>query len=94
MVLNSDGETPELEMALDLEESLLRQSTRDPSSVEEAFLQTRLSFLPEAGFAQRSDEAHHLVGALADQTNAPPKNAGRKGIRLQGCSTASAKFCS
>jgi len=57
MVLNSDGETPELEMALDLEESLLRQSTRDPSSVEEeAFLQTRLSFLQEAGFAQRSDE--------------------------------------
>merc|ERR1719185_20165 len=29
-ILNSDGETPELEMALDMEETLLRQSTRKP----------------------------------------------------------------
>merc|ERR1719487_2000622 len=32
MILNSDGETPELEMAYDMEESLLRQSEHDSAS--------------------------------------------------------------
>merc|ERR1740129_2557946 len=32
IVLNSDGETPELELAYDMEESLLRQSQNDPSN--------------------------------------------------------------
>mmetsp|Transcript_2574 Transcript_2574/g.5965 ORF Transcript_2574/g.5965 Transcript_2574/m.5965 type:complete len:687 (-) Transcript_2574:39-2099(-) len=36
MILNSDGETPELEVAYDMEESLLRQSQHDPDSEGES----------------------------------------------------------
>jgi len=53
MVLNSDGETPELEMAYDLEESLLRQSEKEESASQgtngsdhsnlQAFLQRRVA---------------------------------------------------
>jgi len=40
LILNSDGETPELEVAYDMEETLLRQSTREDP--EESFLQRRV----------------------------------------------------
>lgn len=39
MILNADGQTPELEMAEDLEETLLRQSTENPEAEETSFLQ-------------------------------------------------------
>lgn len=58
-ILNSDGETPELEMALDMEEALLRQSTRDEPG-ELSFLQTPSS---RKGMLRREQELKALTPA-------------------------------
>jgi hypothetical protein len=60
-ILNSDGETPELEMALDMEETLLRQSTREDPSADTA----ELSFLqrPSARAVRREEELRDLTPA-------------------------------
>jgi hypothetical protein len=59
-ILNSDGETPELEMALDMEESLLRQSTREDPTVA-----AELSFLqrPSPRAMRRKEELQALTPA-------------------------------
>eukprot|EP00405_Crypthecodinium_cohnii_P018229 CAMPEP_0206465068 /NCGR_PEP_ID=MMETSP0324_2-20121206/27600_1 /ASSEMBLY_ACC=CAM_ASM_000836 /TAXON_ID=2866 /ORGANISM="Crypthecodinium cohnii, Strain Seligo" /LENGTH=663 /DNA_ID=CAMNT_0053937837 /DNA_START=47 /DNA_END=2036 /DNA_ORIENTATION=+ len=59
LILNSDGETPELEMAYDSEEFLLRQSQHDNSSTDdsaEAFLQRATHRKREKGANLRSTD--------------------------------------
>jgi hypothetical protein len=61
-ILNSDGETPELEMALDMEEALLRESTREsPEPGELSFLQQRTR--PRSRAARREQELQALTPA-------------------------------
>merc|ERR1719174_3551395 len=61
-ILNSDGETPELEMALDMEEALLRESTREsPEPGELSFLQQRTR--PGSRAARREQELQALTPA-------------------------------
>lgn len=69
-ILNSDGETPELEMALDLEESLLRESTRNPGSSDDlSFLQERTrAFLQKGNHQRVIRREQHRAQQLAELT--------------------------
>jgi len=56
MVLSSDGETPELEMAFDDQEALLRQSKNDPEVADTALDQEEIDAVTEKdGDAAASD---------------------------------------
>jgi hypothetical protein len=61
LVLNSDGETPELEMAYDMEESLLRQSQRDPDADDDSDAANASS---AQALIQRKGEHHRVYHAL------------------------------
>lgn len=61
LILNSDGETPELETAYDMEESILRQSQRGESSDDddgkESFLQRRVRHDANTVFQRKVSDA-------------------------------------
>lgn len=71
MVLNSDGETPELEVAYDMEEYALRQSEHDgdvdPESGKKVFLQRRTKHGQRLGKNRRPEiqEAELRAGRIA-----------------------------
>merc|ERR1719316_356199 len=68
MMLNSDGETPELEIAYDMEEFLLRQSEREGDNADNSteFIQIASSHRARAPKGLRSSIAARRKEALKD----------------------------
>lgn len=69
MILNSDGETPELEMAYDMEETLLRQSEKaNPDDDKESFLQrSRKTVKTKNPHSQRKQAREQAMQNLDDR---------------------------
>jgi hypothetical protein len=68
LILNSDGETPELETAYDMEEFLLRQSQRDdPDGDKDAFLQRRVEHSAKPRVASRKQFYKNQMKNLNDK---------------------------
>jgi hypothetical protein len=71
LILSSDGETPELETAYDMEEVVLRQSQRggdsDDSDSKDSFLQRRVKHVDAALFHQNTRKRKEELNNLNDK---------------------------